>query len=57
MQDELEDFFLGGGDELMNSEQCPHCSHTIYLDQDIEYADEAENIIICPKCGEKFKIT
>ncbi len=55
MQDELEDFFLGGGDELMNSEKCSHCGHIVYLDQDVEYADKAESIIICPKCGEKFK--
>ncbi|MDD5070430.1 MAG: hypothetical protein PHV17_06840 [Candidatus Omnitrophica bacterium] len=55
MQDELWDFFLEGGDELMNSEQCPHCIHTVYLDQ-AEYDDETDNIIICPKCGKKFKI-
>jgi hypothetical protein len=26
---ELDDFFLEGGDELLNSELCPHCSDVI----------------------------
>lgn len=27
---ELDDFFLEGGDELMNSELCPKCGESIY---------------------------
>jgi hypothetical protein len=34
--DELDDFFLGGGDELMNSEECPACGKSIYLDEKLE---------------------
>ncbi|MBU0580556.1 MAG: hypothetical protein KKA19_05210 [Candidatus Margulisbacteria bacterium] len=54
--DDLDDFFLEGGDELMNSEPCPNCRKSIYLDQDIEWIDEASGICICPHCGEKVKI-
>ena len=54
--DELDDFFLGGGDELMNSEQCPACGASIYLDRPIEWVDEAKGICICPDCGKEVKI-
>jgi len=54
--DELDDFFLEGGDEMMNSEVCPECGGVIYLDRPIEWVDEAEGICICPNCGEKVKI-
>jgi len=54
--DELDDFFLEGGDELLNSELCLKCGGTIYLDQAIEWADEARGVCICPHCGEKIKI-
>jgi transposase len=57
MSDELDDFFLGGGDELMNSEVCPACGALIYLDRPIEWVDEAKGICICPHCGEKVKIS
>ena len=33
---ELDDFFLEGGDELMNSEECPKCAGVIYLDRPIK---------------------
>lgn len=46
--DELDDFFLEGGDELMNSEPCPMCKEPIYLDQAIEWVDEEKGICICP---------
>jgi hypothetical protein len=44
--DELDDFFLGGGDELMNSEQCPACGASIYLDRPIEWVDEEIHKVI-----------
>ena len=53
---ELDDFFLEGGDELINSEECPKCADVIYLDQAIEWVDEAKGICVCPHCGEKVKI-
>ena len=54
--DELDDFFLEGGDELMNSEVCPECGGVIYLDRPIEWVDEEKGICICPNCGKKVKI-
>lgn len=54
--DELNDFFLEGGDELLNTEPCPHCGDVIYLDQKIEWIDEEKRIAKCPKCGEEVKI-
>jgi uncharacterized protein (UPF0212 family) len=54
--DWLDEFFLGGGDELMNSEECPACGKSIYLDQHIDWVDEEKGICICPHCGEKVKI-
>lgn len=54
--DDLDDFFLEGGDELMNSEPCPECGGVIYLDRTIEWVDETKGICICPHCGEKVKI-
>lgn len=57
MQDDgLDNFFLEGGDELMNSELCPECGVAIYLDRPIEWINEAEGICICPHCGAKVKI-
>ena len=29
--DELDDFFLEGGDELLNSEACPHCGEKVKI--------------------------
>ena len=51
--DELDDFFLEGGDELLNSEECPHCGAVIYLDHKIEWVDEGKKIAKCPgnKCN------
>ena len=54
--DELDDFFLEGGDELMNSQPCRKCKEPIYLDQAVEWVDEEKGICICPHCGEKVKI-
>jgi len=54
--DGLDDFFLEGGDELMNSEPCPKCGASIYLDRPIEWIDEVKGTCICPYCGEKVKI-
>ena len=54
--DELDDFFLEGGDELMNTEKCPHCGAVIYLDQEIEWIDETKKIAKCPKCGEGIEL-
>ena len=54
--DDLSDFFLEGGDELMNSEACPNCGDVIYLDQEIEWINKDKRIAKCPGCGEKVKI-
>jgi uncharacterized Zn-finger protein len=55
MNDDLDDLFLEGGDELMNSEQCPYCGHMFYLDEKLEWV-EKEQICKCPVCGEEVKI-
>ena len=54
--DELDDFFLEGGDEMMNSEACPHCGKVIHIDQEIERIDKDKRIAKCPGCGEQVKI-
>jgi rRNA maturation protein Nop10 len=41
---------------MMNTEPCPACGKSIYLDQHIEWVDEEKGICICPHCGEKVKI-
>jgi len=51
------DFMIEGGDELLNSQECPHCGKVIHLDQDIEWIDEEKRIAKCPNCGEEVKIT
>ena len=53
---QLDDFFLEGGDELMNSEPCPKCGESIYLDQAIEWVDEEKGNCICPYRGEKVRV-
>lgn len=54
--DDLDDFFLEGGDELVNSEPCPKCGGVIYLDRPIEWVDRAKNICKCSNCGEEVEI-
>lgn len=54
--DDIDDFFLEGGDELLNSEVCPHCGEVIYLDQDIEWTDKNKKTAKCPKCGGEVEI-
>lgn len=50
------DFMTEGGDELLNSEECPQCGAVIYLDQKIEWVDEANRIAKCPECAEEVKL-
>jgi len=50
------DFMVEGGDELLNSEVCPHCDEVIYLDQKIEWIDKDKKIAKCPSCGKEVKI-
>lgn len=50
------DFMIEGGDELMNTEACPHCGEVIYLDQKIEWVDKDKKTAKCPKCGGEVKI-
>lgn len=50
------DFMMGGGDELLNSELCPHCGNVIYLDQAIDWIDESKKIAKCPACGGAVRI-
>jgi len=54
--DWLDDFFLEGGDELLNTEPCPHCGEVVYLDQEIEWVDKSKNIAKCPKCGQEIDL-
>lgn len=54
--DGLDDFFLEGGDELMNSQECLHCGYVFYLDGKLEWVNRTKNICICPHCGEEVKI-
>jgi len=51
------DFMIEGGDELLNTQECPHCGEIFYLDENIEWIDEEEKIAECPNCGEEVKIT
>ena len=53
---DLFDFMMEGGDELLNTEECPHCGKVIYLDQAIDWINEAKRIAKCPKCGGEVKI-
>lgn len=55
--DDFWDFMIGGGDELLNTELCPHCGDVIYLDQPIEWVDEKKKIAKCPKCGKDITIS
>jgi len=55
-EDELDDFFLEGSDELMNTEECPHCGEVIYLDQGIEWINKDKRIAKCSGCGGEVKI-
>jgi NAD-dependent SIR2 family protein deacetylase len=50
------DFMIEGGDELLNTEACPHCGGVIYLDQKIEWIDKDSGIAKCPSCGGEVKI-
>ena len=54
--DELDDFFLEGGDELLNSEACPHCGEAIYSGQEIEWIGKDKKTAKCPKCGEEIEL-
>lgn len=53
---DLFDFMIEGGDELLNTEECPQCGAVIYLDQEIEWIDEDKKIAKCPKCGGELKL-
>jgi len=50
------DFMMEGGDELLNTEPCPHCGEVVYLDQEIEWIDKSKNIAKCPKCGQEIEL-
>ncbi len=56
MNEDLDDFFLTGGDELMNSEACPHCGHVFYIDGELEWVDKGQGICKCSECGEEVKL-
>jgi len=57
VNDWLDEFFLGGADEPMNSQVCSHCGKTLYLDQPLEWIDRAQKICKCPSCGKEVKIS
>jgi predicted Zn finger-like uncharacterized protein len=49
------DFMMEGGDDLMNSHQCPHCNQWFHVDE----AEEVEgnpDTVICPHCSKKIKV-
>jgi len=48
---------MEGGDELLNSELYPHCGDVIYIDQEIEWIDEAQRIARCPNCRGEMEIS
>ena len=50
------DFMTEGGDELLNSEECPHCGKIIHLDKDIDWVDKERRICKCPHCADEIKI-
>jgi len=47
---------MEGGDELLNTQVCPHCGNVIYLDQRMEWIDEDKRFAKCLKCGGEVKI-
>ena len=53
---EFFDFIMEGGDELLNTQVCPHCGNVIYLDQRMEWIDEDKRFPKCLKCGGEVKI-
>ncbi len=52
---ELDDFLLEGGDELLNSEESPHCGQVLHLDKNINWVDKGQRICKCPYCGDEIK--
>ena len=56
LEPDLFDFMMEGGDELLNTEVCPHCGDVIYLGQEIEWIDKEKRIARCTKCGKGIKI-
>jgi len=49
------DFMMEGGDELMNSHQCPHCNQWFHTDE-AEEAEGKPDTVICPHCSKKVPI-
>jgi NAD-dependent SIR2 family protein deacetylase len=47
---------MEGGDELLNTEPCPHCGNVIYLDQEIEWIDKEKKIAKCPNCKAEVEL-
>lgn len=52
----LDDFFLGGADELINSQTCLNCGKNFYLDQALEWIDRTQKICRCPSCDREVQI-
>jgi len=50
------DFMMEGGDELLNTEVCPHCGEVVYLGQEVEWVDKNKRIAKCSSCGGEVKI-
>lgn len=44
------DFMTSGGDDLLNSRQCPHCKAWFSLDA-VKKVPSGENLVQCPRCG------
>ena len=49
------DFVMGGGDELLNGHECPHCKEWFHID-DAEEVDGKPDTVICPHCSKKVRI-
>lgn len=44
------DFMTSGGDELLNSRQCPDCKSWFNLDE-AELVSPEKGLVACPHCG------
>ena len=56
MNDDFIDFMINGGDEVLNNYECPACGH-VFNDAEIEWADENQSLVKCPKCKKIVEIS
>lgn len=53
MADDFIDFMMSGGDELLNSFQCPHCGKWFHID---EVEENNDSMVNCPNCKKAIKL-